>query len=248
MITATTDESMGWSGSTSQDKLVWRKGCEEQVFPRTSRKRLPRNWKIEENLLMSRSSKTSKNFMNCPRLRVNCWSRREGILRETAALERPTFPVNTLLFRVPEPCFAAILDCRTIHGILWVLQETYWNDYLLKTDKTLLSSTFLASSSQRKMGPDTEGTTEKLESEMRRELQHSSIFIPRWSGGGLLNCTGVFFSQWCDWLSEIFRFRSCIWKKNPESVEFQCWKVNFKNEVCSHISQCNGSKKLRQWN
>ena len=33
------------------------------------------------------------------------------------------FPVNPREFRVPEVCSAAILDCRTIHGTRWVLQE-----------------------------------------------------------------------------------------------------------------------------
>ena len=42
------------------------------------------------------------------------------ILKQLAALERPTFTsqVDPLLFRVPEPCLAAILDCRTTHGVL----------------------------------------------------------------------------------------------------------------------------------
>ena len=62
------------------------------------------------------------------------------LLKQRAALERPTFPVNTLPLRVPEKCVAAILDCRTIHGILWVLQETLLNDYLLEKDHPLLSS------------------------------------------------------------------------------------------------------------
>ena len=41
-----------------------------------------------------------------------------AILKQRASLERPTFPVNPLHFRVPGPCLAAILDCRTIHGML----------------------------------------------------------------------------------------------------------------------------------
>ena len=64
-----------------------------------------------------------------------------AILRQRAALECPTFPVNPLLFRVSETCPAATLDCRMMHGILWVLQETFLNDYLLEKDKPLLSST-----------------------------------------------------------------------------------------------------------
>ena len=40
-----------------------------------------------------------------------------------------------------KPCLAAILDCRMTHGMLWVLQETFLNDYLLEKDEPLLSST-----------------------------------------------------------------------------------------------------------
>ena len=58
-------------------------------------------------------------------------------MKQRAALERPTFPVNPLLFRVPEACFVAILDCRMIHGILWVLHETFLNDYLHEKDEHL---------------------------------------------------------------------------------------------------------------
>ena len=63
------------------------------------------------------------------------------ILIQGAALERRTFQVNPLLFRVPGPRLAAILDCRTTHGILWVLQETFLNDHLPEKDEPLLSST-----------------------------------------------------------------------------------------------------------
>ena len=164
MITATAGESMGWSGSTRQDKLAWRIGNEEKTLSRTSSKRLPRNWRIEENWSRrSRSSETSKNWWivfatteesyDCKSVfDANSWFteqsefliKSEGIftiLKQWAALERPTFTLNPLQFRVREPCLATILDCRTIHGITWVLQETYLNDYLLKKDNTLLSST-----------------------------------------------------------------------------------------------------------
>ena len=43
-------------------------------------------------------------------------------------------------FRVPEPCVAAILDCHMIHGILWVLQETFLKAHLLEKDHPHLSS------------------------------------------------------------------------------------------------------------
>ena len=62
------------------------------------------------------------------------WENFFTILRQWAALERPTFPVNRWLFWVPEPCRVAILDCRVIHKIVWTLQETFLNDHLLKKD------------------------------------------------------------------------------------------------------------------
>ena len=137
---------INWADQAQRDKtsLHGELKVMNRLFREHQAKGLPRNWRIEENLLRRcRSSETSKNFLSCPRLRVNCWSdAKEFSEKQRAALERPTFPVNPLLFRVPEQCFAAILDCRTIQGITWVLQETYLNDYLLKKDKTLVSSTF----------------------------------------------------------------------------------------------------------
>ena len=63
------------------------------------------------------------------------------ILNQGAALERPTFPINPLLFRVPLPCLAAILDCCAMRRISRVLQETFLNDHLLKKDFPPQSST-----------------------------------------------------------------------------------------------------------
>ena len=52
-----------------------------------------------------------------------------------------TFPVNPLLFRVLGARLAAILDCRVIHRVVRVLQETFLNDHLLKNDYPPRSST-----------------------------------------------------------------------------------------------------------
>ena len=54
------------------------------------------------------------------------------ILRQRAALDCSTFPVNPFLFRVKGPCRAAIMECRMIHGILLVLQDMFVKMYLLK--------------------------------------------------------------------------------------------------------------------
>ena len=50
-------------------------------------------------------------------------------------------PGQTPAIPSPESGRAAILDCRVIHKIVWVLQETFLNDHLLKKDDPLQSST-----------------------------------------------------------------------------------------------------------
>ena len=63
--------------------------------------------------------------------------RREGILRSGDSEQLwnvPTFPVNFREFRAPEVCLAAILDCRNIHGIRWVLQEMFSTAHLLQKE------------------------------------------------------------------------------------------------------------------
>ena len=42
------------------------------------------------------------------------------ILILRAALDHPTFPVNSSSFRVPERCEAAIMDCSVMHVISWL--------------------------------------------------------------------------------------------------------------------------------
>ena len=132
--------------------------------------------------------------------------------------------------RVPRPCLAAILDCRMIHGISWVLQETSLNDYLLEKDEPLLSenSKNLATSSHE-LRPDIPGNTKRSEREMRRELLYSSIPAPRFQrGAGVYDHTGATYS---DWWSEISYRRNGIlenfltlWNfaagKSPSELEF----------------------------
>ena len=129
------------------------------------------------------------------RKKVNSLSdaREFTILKQRAALDRLTFPVNRSLFRVPEPCLAAILDCRTIHGMFWVHQENVFERLFAREGlPTALfnNSKNLASSSQE-LRPDIPGNTKLAESEMRRKPQNLSIPVPRFqSGGGLLNRSG----------------------------------------------------------
>ena len=64
-----------------------------------------------------------------------------------------------------------------------------------RTSTLFNNSKNLASSSQE-LRPDTAGNTKKLENEMRRQPQNSSIPVPRFqSGSGLLNDTGGTYSH-----------------------------------------------------
>ena len=95
-------------------------------------------------------------------------------------------PVNPLLLRFPEPFVAAIPDCRMIHGISWVLQETFFERPPAREGRTSTlfnNSKNLASSSQETR-PDIPGNTKRPKSEMRREPQNSSILVPRFQSGG----------------------------------------------------------------
>ena len=155
------------------------------------------------------------------------------ILNQGAALERPTFPVNTLLFRVPGPCLAAILDCRMIQRILRVLQETFLNDHLLKKNDPQQSSTI------QRIGilfsrPDITGTRKRPESEMKRGPLNTSILSPHFpSGGGMLNHTGGTLSH--SGMIDYSRFPISKFHlvKFPDSMKFQSWKINFETEVWS---------------
>ena len=53
------------------------------------------------------------------------------------------------------------------------------------------------------------------------------------SGGGILNhAGGTLFSLWYDWLHEVSDLEGAS-QEIPDSMEFHCWKVNIKTEVCS---------------
>ena len=148
------------------------------------------------------------------------------IRKQRAAPERPTFPVNPPLFRVPEPCLAAILDCRMIQGILRVLQETFLNNSLLEKDNLKLSSKIQRIwHPLRGLRPEFAEHTMIPEMEMRRKPQSSTVPVPLFqSGGGFPHHTSgtcslagmMDFSRFP--ISEMHR------GKNSQSMGFQSWK------------------------
>ena len=120
------------------------------------------------------------------------------ILTQRAALEHPTFPVNPWQFRVPEECPATILDCRLLHGVQWVLQETFLKAYLLEKDRRHLSSNIrgiwhhlLADWGLKLQEKHWDG-----EREVKREPQNSPIPVPRFQRGArVLDHTGGTYSH-----------------------------------------------------
>ena len=147
-ITATTGESMGWSGAKRQNLFLGELEMKNRLFRENRAKdcQLKKNW--GEFLAKKQIIQLDKQeLMNCVCIKrgilllwgtfwlkfrnyrskwIPCQMRENfTILKQRAALERPTFSANPGLFRVPEQWLAAILDCRMTHGKLWVLQETF---------------------------------------------------------------------------------------------------------------------------
>ena len=135
------------------------------------------------------------------------------------------FPVNPWPSRVPEKCEAAILDCRVIHGILWVLRETFLKAYTLKEDCPLRSSTI-----QRIWHHH----LDEKECESRRVRQYLLHVLIRAVHPWILTIILeelILSMVW--WITRGFRCRECISENSLTQMEFQSCKVNFKTEVCS---------------
>ena len=154
------------------------------------------------------------------------------IWRQRAGQECPTFPVNCREFRVREVCSAAILDCRNIHGIKWVLQEMF----------------FESPSAPARIYPSLLGIAMRHGEGLRREPQSSTIPTQRFSrnldarkstrrAGG--NCF-----QNCTMETPRHAISELLVGIFPEQDDFQCWRDSFKTEVRLN-SQCHGSVKWR---
>ena len=138
--------------------------------------------------------------------KVNSLSDARKIFDQRAALEHPTFSVNPLLFRVPEPCLAAILDSRMIHGILWVLQKTFLNNHLLEKDHPqVFSRSRTLAPSSRGLGPSNArnfmehgrgGGTRAAEFVNTNPTSQSRS----WDLESFVSYWRNLFSQWCDGL------------------------------------------------
>ena len=124
-----------------------------------------------------------------------------------------------------------------IHGILWVLQETFFERLPAREGppSTLFNNSKSLASSSQELRPDIPGNTKQPESEMKREPQNSSIPASRFqSGSDLLNHTGGTYSHGGMFDFSRFPISELDLGKFPDSVELQSWQVNFKTAVCAN--------------
>ena len=164
------------------------------------------------------------------------------ILTQRAALEHPAFPVNPWLFRIPEECPAAIMDCRLLHGVQWVLQETFFKSLPAREGPSspIFEYSRNQASSSCGLRPETTRKTLGREKEVKREPQNSSIPVPRFHrDAGVLDQTGGIYSH-----IGIIDYPRCPISemhlgKLPDPMKIQSWKVDFKTEVCAKTADPN---------
>ena len=110
-----------------------------------------------------------------------------------------------------------------------VLQETFFERPPAQEglSSTLLNNSKNLASSSRGSRPD---ITETARRDMKRESLNTSIQSPHFQSSGMLNHGGTYPHGMRDYQRIIFS--EWYLGKNPDSMEFQSWKVNFRTEVC----------------
>ena len=252
-------------GKICVENWKWGIDSSEKIKQKIAKKL--KNW--EEFVAKKQIEQDQQGLMICLciksgilRLWVNCWlefridrtkqipcQMRENftILKQRAALERATFPVNPLPFQVPGLCLAAILDCRTTHGKLRVLQETFVNDCLLEKDKPILSSTI-----QRIWQPllwnwdlifQEIPSDRRVEWDENRRIRQYLHHASKVEVESLIILVELILTV--VWLICI---RNCIWESFLTLWNFKAGKSTSKLKYVQNqqilISQCNGPKKV----
>ena len=134
------------------------------------------------------------------------------ILNQGAALERPTFLIKLLRFWVPGLRHAAILDCREIYRIVWVLRKRFWTTTCSRR-RTLCNLPQFKDFGIFSSGL---GTV---------ECAYSHHF-QSWSG--MLSFSDGIYSQVVWWIIRGFRFRNGMYKsKSQNSDQLQIVMVLF---------------------
>ena len=158
------------------------------------------------------------------------------ILKLRAALDFPTFPVNLWVFRVQEVWYATTLVCILLHGIHRVQQDTFLKDLFAPDGPS--SALFGTLKNVASASCEEEFRNELVYwKENTRIVRYRHHVLPRSVRLGIFLLMQNEFILKILWLScRGFRFRNCISENSLTLRAFQCWKTNFKTEICS----CSG--------
>ena len=260
---------MGRSGSKRRDWFIWRLGmrnrisqecrarnCQEtEEFQSICCEEKPDNWELitrEESYYCESALDSNSGVTEQSDFLVWC-KRIFTILRQQAALERPTFPTNPWLCRVPEnalPRFWIAAWCTEYYGYFG---KRFLKAYLLEKDHPQLSSKIhriwhhlLADQDQVLQDILWNMEEEWNKSRTVRQYQpHVSIrALQSWTHpvshtGGTYPHNGVMDYP-------IFPISEMHLGKYPDSLEFQSWNVNkYVQNQHTLISRCTRSKRLR---
>ena len=170
------------------------------------------------------------------------------ILKQGAALDHPTFSANPWIFRVPVVFSAAVLDCRSMHGIPRVLQETFLKAYVLEKDHPQLSRVHriwhhvLIREILWNMGEEWD--------EICRAIQHPShVSIKVLKPWTLCRILEELILKMVWWITRDIRSQNCIqgnfgihwnFKAGKSTSRVKCAQTQYFLK-----SLCTGSKKLR---
>ena len=244
-----------WSYSRRTNGLnrlkEWRIHCGEmemrnRFFCRNSRKILPRSWRVAKKTDRAGHARIddlsthqkrdpaamSQLLTQIPQLQtesIPC-QMRENFSRSWNSEQLWSVPrsfVNPWLFRVPEQCHAAILtflnDCllEKDHPQLSSKIQRIWHHLLADLDLTLQEIRWY-----RKVKWDGNRRIRQCLYHATKEEVESLIILVE-----LILTVGR-------WVTRDFQSRKCIWE-NSQTLEFQCWKINFKTEVCSKTADPN---------
>ena len=149
--------------------------------------------------------------------------------------------MNPVLFRVPGPCRAAILDCRTMHGMVWVHQETFFESQPARegSSSALFESSWNLASSSCGLGQGNTGNIMEhgrgVRLDPRSSPNHPPPPPPHVLQGFKDLCATLeeHILAMVRWINPRFPISEVLLRKFVGSLRFHSWKVNFKTVRCS---------------
>ena len=215
-----------------------------------------KNW--EEFVAKNQIEQDKQELMNCLRIKrrilrqwVNCWLKFRTyrtilIPCQTQELYDPESGSSSGVTHVPVQT-PTILSPRTLprcHSGLprdtqncGYCRKRFWTTPQEGQFSALFNNSKNLASTSQEYRPDTTGTTGRREIEMKREPLDSSIPLLHFlSGSGMLNHAGGTYSHSGMMDGPSIPISELHLGKFLDSMAFQSWRVNFKNEVCTRTA------------